>query len=544
MTEWFPKQRLGDLPARAATLWADRVALVYHDRAWTFAQLAREIDRVAKGLIAIGVAPGEKVGLWMTNRPEWLTLMYAVAKVGATLVPLNTRYRSEDVGYTIRQSDTSTLLAIDRSGPIDYLAMLREAVPELSSCAPLSTESAAFPALRRVVIVSDDVARKHAGTLPWLELLERGAAVSDEALEARARAVDPDGLLVIGYTSGTTGDPKGAMHSHAAIRNVVDCANRLGVTFDDVILNYLPMFHLYAYSSCAMMSMITGAKQVLMDAFDKDQAVELIERERCTILHGFDTHFSDIMSAREASQRDCSSLRLGTYPAGSEASRPIVERTQHALCKTVSGYGMTEVWTFATLSFPTSTLEQRIGASGFPSVGYELKVVDPDTQATQPPGVAGEILMRGYMVTRGYYNNPQATAQALDDDGWFHSGDTGLLRSDGHLQFLGRYKDMLKVGGENVSPAEVEGYLLKHPSVSQVAVVGAPDARLSEVAVAFVVQTSSATSEETLIAHCRGKIASFKIPKRVFFVDALPQTPTGKVQKHILRAQAKALLGS
>ncbi len=545
MGEWFPKQTLGSLPAEAAARWGSREALVYEAKRFTFSELDAEVDRIAKGLIAIGVAPEDKVGLWMTNRPEWIFLMYAVAKVGATLVPLNTRYRTADVGYTIRQSDTSTLITLDRSGPVDYIGMLEEAIVELETADPRALSASAFPALKRVILVSDDPGQKRGGTLPFAELIELGQRISDAELEARAASVDPDGLLVIGYTSGTTGDPKGAMHSHVAIRNVTDCANRLGITFNDVILNYLPMFHLYAYSSCAMMSLVTGAKQVLMDTFDAELTVKLVEREGGTILHGFDTHFRDIMDAKRRLGLKLDSLRLGTFPAGSAASRPIAERTQTELCPTVSGYGMTEVWTFSSLSFPSSTPEQRIDASGFPSVGYEFRIVDPDTGKTQPPGVPGEILMRGYMITKGYYRKPEATAEAIDAEGFFHSGDTGLLREDGHLQFIGRYKDMLKVGGENVSPAEVEGYLLAHPKVAQIAVVGAPDARLSEVAVAFVVTKGSGTcSEAELIEHCKGKIASFKIPKRVFFVEALPETPTGKVQKHKLRDRAKELFGA
>ncbi len=543
--EWFPKQTLGSLTAQACARWPDREALVVADRRWTFRELDADVDSVAKGLMAVGVAPGDHVALWMTNRAEWMFVMFAVAKVGAVLVPLNTRYRTADVGYTIRQSNASTLIALDRSGPIDYVGMLNEALPELPTSAPLALDAKAYPSLGRVVLVSDDPARKHAGTLAWADLIERGRGISDAALASRAAQVDADENLVIVYTSGTTGDPKGAMHSHIVIRNVTNCANRLGVTLDDVIVTYLPMFHSYAYSSCAMMSLLTGSKQVVLETFEAAPCVKLIERERATILHGFDTHYRDIMDAQQELKRDLSSLRLGTFPAGSDSSRSIAERTQVELCPTVSGYGMTEVWTFSALSFPTSTLEQRIGASGFPSEGYEFKIVDPETRAVQPAGAAGEILMRGYMVTRGYYQNPEATAQAIDADGWFHSGDTGLLRADGHLQFIGRYKDMLKVGGENVSPAEVEGYLLSHAKVAQVAVVGAPDARLGEVAVGFVVAAAGTEpTEQELVAHCKGKIASYKIPKRVFFVDALPATPTGKVQKHKLRDRARELVGA
>lgn len=544
MSDWFPKQTLGSLPDRAAERWGDREALVFGERRWTFSQLQQDVDRAARGMIACGVESGDKVAVWMTNRPEWVVLAFAIAKVGACCVPLNTRYRTADVGYTIRQSDTSTLITLDRSGPVDYLGMLREAVPQLGQGDGLNVSCPDFPLLKRVIVMSDDADTRHEGTLPYREMLERGARIDDAALAERADGVDPDSLLLIAYTSGTTGDPKGVMHTHKVIRNVTDCANRMGITFEDAILNYLPMFHTYAYSSCSMMSLITGAKQVLLDVFDADLCCDLIEREKGSVLHGFDTHYRDIMDAQAARPRDLSSLRIGGFPAGSESSTPVAERTQTQLCPTLSGYGMTEVWTFSALSFPNSTLEQRVGASGFPSAGYEFKIIDPETGDEQPANVPGEILMRGYMVTEGYYKKPDATAETIKD-GWLHSGDTGLMRPDGHLQFLGRYKDMLKVGGENVSPAEVEGYLQRLDGVANVAVVGAPDPRLMEIAVAFVVlDEGSALTADDVLQHCKGKIASFKIPKHIFFIDALPMTPTGKIQKHKLRDQAKAEIGN
>jgi fatty-acyl-CoA synthase len=487
------------------------------------------------------VAPGEHVSVWLTNRPELLFLIYAVAKIGAVLVPLNTRYRSADFGFTIRHSNSATLILMDRSGPVDFLGMVRGLIPTLDRAVAGPLEAEGFPDLKRVIVLG---AANAAGAIPWPTMTEQGARITDEELTARDAAVDPTALFLIAYTSGTTGDPKGVTHTHVCLRAIADHVERLGQTADDVVIAYLPIFHLYALSDCVLVSTMAGSTLVLIDSFDPAACVGLIEAERVTMLHGFDTHHRDLMVAQESERRDLSSLRRGTLAVGMASSVPIARRAQRELCPTVSGWGLTETWAFATMSYFTSSAEQRCEASGIAMPGYELRIVDPASGATLPPDTPGEILVRSYMNTPGYYRQPEATAQTIDAEGWLHTGDMGVLRVDGHLRFLGRYKDILKVGGENVSPAEVEAFVLSHPAVAQVAVVGYPDERLAEVPVAFVVRraNSAATTEADLIGHCRGRIAGFKVPRHVLFVDALPMTPTGKVQKFRLREMALALL--
>lgn len=541
MSEWFEKRLFGQLPAAAAARWGAREALVFKDRRWTWLEFSAEVDRAARALLAIGVQPQEKVALWMNNKPEWLFLMFAVWKIGAVLVPLNTRYRGDDIEYVITQSNTGTIISDDRSGPVDYLAMLREVLPDTAGGDPAAQSLAGFPDLRRIVFVGE---QQLPGSYAWPEALALGATISDDALAARAAAVDPDGLALIGYTSGTTGNPKGVMHTHINIRNCIERASIMGLSLTDTEINYLPMFHLYGFSEVALLCIVSGAKQIMMDVFDADEALRLIEAERVTIAHGFDTHWKDLLEAQARSPRDVSSLRLGTLPSGTDATIPIAERAQDVFCPTISGFGMTEIWAFVSVSSPTETREQRVYASGMPMPGVEYRIGDPETSAPVPVGEPGELLVRGYTVMQGYYKKPEATAASFTADGWFRTGDMAKQREDGRFVFLGRYKDMLKVGGENVSPAEIEARLMGLDGVRAVAVVAYPDPRLHEVAIAYIIRNEgSRLSEEDVLASLRGHVASFKIPRHVLFVDEFPMTPSGKVQKVKLRASALEQLG-
>jgi fatty-acyl-CoA synthase len=534
MPDWYVKHRLGDLPARAARRWGDRAALVFEGRRWSFAELAAEVDRAARGLLALGVEPGERVGLWMVNRPEWIVAAFAAMRVGAVLLPVNTRLRTSDVAYVLGQSEAATLILADRSGPVDYLGMLRELAPGLDAAAPGAPVDPALPALRRVVLLGAPAA----GTVAWPALLARGDGVDAGALEARAAAVDPDATAFLMYTSGTTGFPKGVMHSHCMLRNVEERGSRMGITIADTILMYLPLFHLFGFAEGMLMSLVTGARQVLTAGFDPDESLDLLAGERATVLHGFDTHFKELLEAQARRPRALGSVRTGILASGMSSSWPIARRARQLFGPLLSGYGMSEFGVGAALSFLDSTEEQCVEASGYPAPGYEIRVIDPDTGRDQPAGVPGEILVRGYSLMQGYWRRPEETARAIRD-GWMHTGDMGVLRPDGHLRFMGRYKDMLKIGGENVDPMEVEAYLMSHPAINLAAVVGYPDPRLAEVAVAYVRPEPGRTvTEAEVIAHCRGRIASFKIPRHVFVVEDFPMTGSGKIQKVKLREDA------
>lgn len=536
--EWYRKRTLGALVDQAAARWGSREALIFGDRRWTWTEFKREVDAVAKGLIALGVEPQERVALWMTNRPEWLWLMFAIAKVGGCIVPLNTRYRTDDVAYTVTQSRSATMITLDRSGPVDYQGMLMESIPAISQRDDGSLRVENYPDVRRLVVLGD-VRLPHA--LDWAGLLANGTLVTDEALAARANSVDPEWLMMIAYTSGTTGHPKGVMHTHAPIRSVHERAQLLGQTMCEVHMNYLPMFHIYAYSEIALMCALTGGKQILMETFDADRALDLAEQEQATFLHGFEAHWADLLAAQARKPRKLA-VRMGSLPAGQASTIPIAEKVQDVFCPTISGFGMSEVWAYVACNNPSHTREQRVYGSGYPMNDYEFKVIDPETGREQPLGEPGELLIKGYAVMKGYWDKPEATAATLID-GWLHSGDTGLIREDGHLVFMGRSKDMLKVGGENVSPAEVEAYLRNMAEIQDASVVAYPDSRLTEVPVAFViVKPGQHVSAETLIERMKGRIASFKIPRHVIFSESFPMTSSGKIRKIELRAQAREQL--
>ena len=532
MGDWHDKQTIGLLSERAARRWGAREALAFQGKRWTFAELHAGVDAAAKGLLQLGIAPGDRVALWMVNRPEWLHAMFAIMKIGAVLVPVNTRFRTDDMTYVLGQSDAVAVILTDRSGPVDYLGMMREVAPGLGA-----RPDPRFPALRHVLAVSD---RAHPDTIGWREMVEDGRRVSDDALHERARAVDPGESAFVFYTSGTTGFPKGAVHDHRIIRNTSDMADRMGVTVDDVILMYLPLFHAFGFICGALMSLITGARQVLTETFDGNACVDLIASEKATMIHGFDTHYAELLDAQGRNPRDVSSVRTGICGTGMASAVPVARRARLTFGNLMTGFGMSEIG-IATLSGLDSTEEQCVEANGYPLPGCEVRVVDPATGLDQPVSVPGEILARSYMVTQGYYKKPEDTARALDADGWFHTGDMGVMRSDGHLRFLGRYKDMLKIGGENVDPMEVEGFLMSHAAIRMAAVVGVPDARLSEVVVAFVqVEPGGKLTEREVIEHCRGRVASFKTPRHIAFVDEFPMTSTGKIQKVKLRERARS----
>ena len=535
--EWYPKRTFGDLPAAVAARLPDREALVFEQQRYTFAEVDREVDRAAKALMALGVGRGDHVALWLNNCADWVFISFAVVKIGAVLVPINTRFRGRDMGYVLNQSDSTILISHDRSGPIDYLTMIHETV-DLPAGGDTIT-NADFPKLRHVVILA---AEDHPGTVSWKRAKSNADTITDDALAARARDVDPDAPCFIMYTSGTTGHPKGVVHAHKLIRNIEERGYRLAVTPQDVILSYLPLFHAFGFSDGLMMAMITGAKQVITATFDPDECLDLIAREKVTMAHGFEAHLKGLSDAQEQRPRDISSLRTGIFAAGMLSATPVARRGVKILAplRPVSGYGMTEVWLGVSLGALDEDDDHRCETSGYPALGYEVRVVDPVTGADCPVGVSGELITRGFSLMLGYYKKPEETAKCFDDDGWFHTGDSAVWLEDGYIRFLGRYKDMLKVGGENVDPMETEGLLLEHPAVHDVAVVGLPDERLSEVPVAFVQRAAGTDlSAEDVIAHCRGTVASFKVPRHVIFLEAFPMTASGKIRKVELREVAR-----
>ena len=518
------QRRFGDLADDIAARLPDREGLVFGASRYTFREIAARIDEAARRLIAAGVGHGEHVALWLNNGDDWLFVAFAVQKIGAVLVPINTRFRSRDLSYVLAQSDSAFLITHDRSGPVDYAGMVREAVTLPASGDVVRDPR--YPLLRRVILFGQS---PQPGTIGWASLAEPARHISPDDPATRARIVDPAAAAFIMYTSGTTGFPKGVVRTHELIRNVEDRAMRMAITPNDTILNYLPLFHAFGLSEGAWMSLATGARQIVTRNFDPEESLDLIERERVTVIHGFEAHMKGLSEAQEARPRDLSSLRTGIFAAGMLSATPVVRRGMRALAplKNLSGFGMTETWLGVALSSLDDDEAHRSEASGWPGLGYEVRIVDDASGDVLGPGVAGELQVRGGAVMREYYKKPAETAAAFTGDGWFRTGDAAMWLPDGCLRFLGRYKDMLKVGGENVDPMETEGLLLEHPAVQQ-------------VAVAYVERKAGATIDaEDVLGHCRGKVASFKLPRHVVFVEAFPMTESGKIRKAELREDAR-----
>ena len=537
-SDWYEKKSFGRLLAEAAQRWTNREAIYHEGRRCSFSELHAQVDQVAKGLVAMGIGRGDKVTLWMPNRPEWLFAFLALSKIGAITVPANTRFRSVDLEYVIKQSDSRALITVDRSGPINYLAIVETVVPEIATRPAYDLRAARFPELKCIVVLGSDA---RIGVIGWKDMLSRGDAVHHSDLEQRHQQVAPDDTSLILYTSGTTGFPKGVMHSHCIQRNVIDIANRLGYLSDDVVLMNWPLFHVVGLYLGPLMSLVAGTRMVLTTVFDPAESLRLIEQECVTRVWGFDTQLAALCSHPNLKTTDLRNLRTGLGAVGMASSESVAQQAQELLCPTVSGWGMTEIGAGVTVGHPNGRQEDAWLTSGYPLPGLEFKVIDPASGAALPHGELGELCARGYSVMQGYDKKPDETNKAIDKDGWLHTGDVATMRADGAIRFLGRYKDLLKVGGENVDPAEVESFLSTHPDIAQVQVVGVPDPRLSEVVCACIVPVAGRNvSVADLDAFCRGRLATFKIPRHAIVLNDFPMTASGKPQKFKLREIAVA----
>ena len=527
--------RFGDLPAEAARRWPNGIAVSFRNTRLTFRDLDKQVDRAARALLARGVRKGDVVGLWMTNRIEFPIAFFAAMRIGAIVAPMNTRYREHDVAYALRLAECRLLFVVEQSGPVESAAMLKAVLPGFDGARIEETPD--FPHLKDIVVIADEPGDTSGS---WARFLADAERVSTDELETAAASVTPVDIALIVFTSGTTGNPKGVMHNHSIVRNIRERHEKWPIRAGTAVLAFLPMFHLFGMSDNLLAGLLIGSHQIIMDLWEAEEALRLIETEKVAGLMGFETHYADLLRAQARLRRDLSSLRFGGLPAGMANSNAVAAEVQKALCPTVSGWGMSETGCYVFMSDLDDTQEQRCTTSGRPMPGLEVRIADPVTGTAQPDGVEGEILARGYTIMRGYFRDPEATAHTIDADGWLHSGDRGFLRPDGFMQFLGRYKEMLKVGGENVSPAALEQELSALvPSIEQVAVVGVPDARLMEVPCAYVVaKPGMDCSLADVQACCKGKIASFKIPRYVIQVDSLPMTASGKVQRVALRTRA------
>lgn len=531
---------IGALLRRAAHEHGDRLFLIDEQERSTFAEVDRAVDRLAAGLLAIGIGPGDHVGIWLPNGADWVRAFCACARIGAVVVPVNTRYKAEEARDIIERSDAKALFMLPRKWKTDYHAMLAGMAPELTQQTDGALRLSAFPALRTIISVGTAEGGAPAGTRPLASLPSDDV----EAVRRVEAGVTPDDLLLICFTSGTTGKPKGVMHTHGVIRQSTRVGEATHVEAGDRVLAHMPFYHSAGLFMALIPALSLGAALVLMAQWDPAQALRLIERERVTMFGGIPTHFYDLVDRPELPDTDTSSLKAA-WIGGSAVMQETFERTMRALRldRLLSTYGMTENTISTSFNAWDDPVEVCCRNKAPLLSDCELRIVNPDTLEDAAPGEDGEIWCRGRTVMLGYYKDPAATAAVITPDGWLRTGDLAHIDAQGYLTLTGRLKEMLKVGGTNTSPIEIEQHLAAHPGVKSSVVVGAPDERLGQVAYAFIERASgSEASEADIVQFCKGRMADYKVPRHVAFVSEFPRTATGKIQRGVLAKAAEEAL--
>ncbi|MDR3250227.1 MAG: AMP-binding protein [Tannerella sp.] len=535
---------IGDWLEYWAATTPDREFLVYSDRdlRFTWEQFNRRVDDMAKGLLSIGIKYGTHIGIWATNVPDWLTFLYAGAKIGAVLVTVNTNYKQNELEFLVKDSDIQTLCITDGVFDSSYIDMVYAMLPELREHQRSYMRSERFPELRNVVYIGQE---KYRGMYNTSEILLLGENVDGEELENAKSKVDCMDVVNMQYTSGTTGFPKGVMLTHHNIvNNGVFTGDGMGFTADDRLCCCVPLFHCFGVVLASMNVLTHGCMQVMVEKFDPLVVLASIHKERCTALYGVPTMFIAEMNHPMFDMFDLTSLRTGIM-AGSlcpiEVMRAVTDRMH--ITHITSVYGLTESSPGMTHSILEDSFEDRCTTVGRDYPLTEVAVIDPETGVECPPGTQGEMCCRGYLVMKGYYKNPEATAEVIDENGWLHSGDLGIKDERGYYRITGRIKDMIIRGGENIYPREIEEFLYHLEGVKDVQVAAVPSKKYGEEVGAFVIRKEeTAITEDVVKDFCRGKIARHKIPKYVFFVDDFPMTGSGKIQKFKLRDVALRLL--
>jgi acyl-CoA synthetase (AMP-forming)/AMP-acid ligase II len=624
----FKDATVGAMLDAVAAAHPDREAIVFTDERLTFAEFRERAMTLARGLAALGIIPGDKVAIWLPNRPSWYVMQQACARLGAVVVGLNPRYKAHELSYILNQSDTKALLMTDHFGGTDYFETIHDVIPDLSESVPGELASAKLPVLRWVIVHAED---PYPGCVRLCDVMDAGAAVvvangtssgtsiveagpgsvgpfrQTEARAAAAGGKPGSGLSVVGdgvgsvdpfppteerpaskrlgsaprmtggerpvvrdptpspttaptptpdevftilYTSGTTSFPKGAMITHRnCVPHAWNTAAVLRLTPDDRVLHALPAAGTWGGVNIPLSTWSHGACLVLMETFDPLRAFVLIERERCTVWNGVDAMARAMLDHPDLGRYDRSSLRTGGFGATGGGGHGLFEAVlkRIGIPQLYQPYGMTELNALSLLHDLDEPVELRELSGAYPPPGLEVRVVKPDTGAVCAPGEEGELQFRGTLVTPGYYNKPDETATAFTADGWFRSGDLGVQDADGHTFFKGRLREVLRINHFMVAPGEIEAFLMSHPEVDQAFVVGVPDPATNEAAIAYVILKPGASlTEDGLRGFCRGKIASYKIPKVVRFVKDVPRTPGphgDKVQRGKLREQALRELG-
>jgi fatty-acyl-CoA synthase len=531
---------IGKLLEEKAKLHPNHEAVVYTDLGlrMTYQQFDNHCRNVSKGLMSLGIRKGEHVAVWSTNTPEWLTAQFATGKMGAVLVTVNTNYRTSELEYLLKQSDATTIILMDQYKDSSYIDILYEIVPELKDSLPGELSSCRLPFLKNVIVLGD---KKYPGTLSWDELIAMAEDTSDIDLDERIHSSKPHDVINMQYTSGTTGFPKGVMLTHSNIvNNGLNIANCMELTKDDRLCIPVPFFHCFGCVLGTMACVTVGATMVPVQEFNPKRVLQTVQDEKCTGLHGVPTMFIAELNEPDFAKYDLSSLRTGIM-AGSncpiEVMKAVIDKM--GVSEITIAYGQTESSPVITQTRTEDPIELKVESVGKALPNVEVKIVEPGTSNEVARGVQGELCTRGYHVMKGYYKNEEATREAIDDEGWLHTGDLAIMDDNGYCKVTGRLKDMIIRGGENIYPREIEEFLYTHPKVLDVQVVGVPDGVYGEEVMAWIILRENATvNSDEIREFCHGKISKHKIPRFIEFVDAYPMTASGKIQKFRLRAQA------
>ncbi|MDL2317376.1 AMP-binding protein [Desulfovibrio sp. OttesenSCG-928-A18] len=537
---------LGQILDSTIARFPDNDAVVYADRDYrqTWSQFGAAVDVLARGLMGLGVKKGEKVALWASNVPFWISLMFATARIGATLLTVNTSYRESEVEYLLRHSECENLVVMDGYRDHDYLQTIYTLIPELRTHPRGEFHNEKFPHLRRVIFLGME---KHRGMYSIPEIQSLALMTGDEEYERRKNSVSPDDVVNMQYTSGTTGFPKGVMLTHNNIgNNGYWIGYHQGFTDKDRICLPVPLFHCFGCSLGVMAAVNHGCALIVLEGFKPVPVMMSIEAERCTALYGVPTMFIAILEHPLFKRIDFSSLRTGIM-AGSVCPEPLMKRAAEDmnLREITNVYGLTESSPGMTQTHRDEEFKRRVSTVGRSMPGVEVRVGDPESCLEVPRGQPGEILCRGYNVMKGYYNMPEETARAISSEGWLHTGDIGIMDEEGYLVITGRIKDMIIRGGENIYPREVEEFISGMQGVMDVQVVAAPSEKYGEEVAAFIIPRAGADiTPEDVRDFCRGRIAWHKIPRYVALVESYPLTASGKVKKFELRKLAAELVAA
>ena len=535
------KVTIGNVVDILAENFGDNIGLEYHtlDIRKNFRQLREQFDDVAKGLMALGIAGGDKVAIWANNLPEWVYTQYGSARMGAVLVTVNTNYRSAELEYLLQQSDSTTLILTGGVREADeYIKILNKVCPMLKDSEPGKLHCDKLPFLKNIIYLGKE---KIAGMYNWDDVLEMGKQVSDQELKDRSDSLNPDDAINMQYTSGTTGFPKGVMLSHTnLIGNALSMAECMKLTPDDAMCIPVPFFHCFGCVIGTLCCMVSGTTMAPVVSFSAVNVLKTVEASKCTALLGVPTMFIAEFEEMDNNSYDTSSLRTGVM-AGSTCPVEVMKRVIKDMGATEMTivYGQTEASPGITQTRDQDSLELKTTTVGKALPNVEVIIVDPVYGKELPIGEQGELCTRGYHVMKGYYKMPEATAKVIDKENWLHTGDLAIMDENGYCKITGRIKDMIIRGGENIYPREIEEFLYTNPKVKDVQVVGVPDEKYGEEVAAFIqLKPSEKATDTEIIAFCKDQISYHKIPRYVFFVDEYPTTASGKIQKFKLRELA------